>query len=426
MEISVALGLSLGFGLLIGLQRERTESRLGGIRTFPLISIFGTFASLLATTYGAWVLAAAFLALAAVLGMAGFHRLKAPDGEAGLTTEIAALITFGIGAYLVQGDWKLAAVATGVVVVLLHLKEPMHRFVNAMGEKDMGAVMQFVVISLIVLPLLPNRTFGPYDVLNPFNIWRMVVLIVGIGVAGFIVYKIVGERAGDILGGVLGGMISSTATTVSYARRSKGASGAYFHTAFIIMIASTITYFRVLFEISAVAPKYVGELFPPLAVMALWMIGISVAVYFVNNSQVETLPQQSNPAHLRSALVFGALYAGILLAVGAARQHFGPGALYGVALVSGLTDMDAITLSISTLVEHQRVPSMTGWRLILAASLANLVFKGAIVAFLGDARLAWRVALLFAIAMAGGIVIILFWPEGWVVRQGAAAAAAAP
>ena len=411
MDTFVTLAISLGLGLLIGLQRERSEARLGGIRTFPLISLFGTLCGLLAAQFAWPVLVAGFVVVFGVLALANVIKLRDPTlREAGQTTEVAALLTFAIGVYLVEGDRSVAFVVAGVTVVLLHLKEPMHRFVERMGEHDMSAIIQFVVISLIILPLLPDRTFGPYNVLNPFDIWRMVVLIVGISLVGYIVYKIWGERVGTVSGGILGGLISSTATTVSYARRSREASGAHRTTLFVILIASAIAYGRVLIEISAVAPNRLAAMAPPLGVMLGWMTFLAF-LFFPFRKTASKIADPENPAELKSALVFGAIYAVVIFAIGAAREHLGSSALYGVAIVSGLTDMDAITLSTARLVEQDRIESAMGWRLILTASLANLVFKAVAGFVVGGWQFGMRLALIFAVAMAGGIAIIFLWPS---------------
>jgi len=301
-------------------------------------------------------------------------------------------------------------VVAGVTVVLLHLKEPMHRFVDRMGEHDMSAIIQFVVISLIILPLLPDRTFGPYKVLNPFDIWRMVVLIVGISLVGYIVYKIWGERAGTVSGGILGGLISSTATTVSYARRSREAPGAYRATLFVILIASAIAYGRVLIEISAVAPNRLAAMAPPLGVMLGWMTLLAF-LFFPLRKTESKIPDPENPAEMKSALIFGAIYAVVIFAIGAAREHLGSSALYGVAIISGLTDMDAITLSTARLVEQDRIETAMGWRLILTASLANLVFKAVAGFVVGGWRFGVRLALIFVLGIAGGLAIIFLWPS---------------
>jgi len=411
MNVFITLAISLGLGLLIGLQRERSEARLGGIRTFPLISLFGTLCGLLAVQFAWPVLVAGFVVVFGVLALANFIKLREPSlPEAGQTTEVAALLTFALGVYLVQGDKSVAFVVAGVTVVLLHLKEPMHRFVDRMGERDMNAIVQFVVISLIILPLLPNRTFGPCNVLNPFDIWRMVVLIVGISLVGYVIYKIWGQRVGTVSGGILGGLISSTATTVSYARRSREAAGAHRPVLFVIMIASAIAYARVLIEISAVAPNRLAHMAPPLAAMLGWMTLLAFVLFPFRKTE-NKLPDPENPAELKSALIFGAIYAAVILAIGAAREHLDASALYGVAIISGLTDMDAITLSTARLVEQNRVDTGTGWRLILTASLANLVFKTAAGFIIGGSRFGVRLALMFAVGLAGGVAIILLWPS---------------
>jgi uncharacterized membrane protein (DUF4010 family) len=403
------LAISLGLGLLVGLQRERTENRLGGIRTFPLYSLLGTFAGFLANVHGGWVILAGFLAVLGTLLLSNFFRSHQGRSEFGQTTEVAALVTFAIGAYLVNGDRSVAIIATGIVVVLLHLKGPMHYFVEKMGREDMAGIMQFVVISLIVLPLLPDRGYGPFEVLNPFDIWRMVVLIVGMSLAGYIAYKFLGQNAGILLGGTLGGLISSTATTVSYSRRTRQTPKASRLAVIIILIASTIAYVRVLVEIAVVTPTHFKQIVLPVAVMLAWMIVISGFAYFVQRAEREEIPSHGNPAQLKSALVFGVIYAFVLLAVAAAKQWFGESALYAVSIISGLTDMDAITLSLSRMVETRHLEAEMGWRLILVASLSNLVFKGILAAVLGGPRFAARIAIFFAVAIGGGLAILGFW-----------------
>ena len=410
MNPFLTLGIALGLGLLIGLQRQRTDSRFGGIRTFPLISLFGAFCGMLAQSYGGWPIGAGLLAILATLAIANWFAAREHETERGQTTEVAALLTFAIGAYLPHGDASLAAMAAGLTVILLHLKQPMHTFVEKMGPKDMTGLMQFVVVSLIILPLLPNRPFGPFAVLNPYDIWRMVVLIVALSLIGYVIYKVIGGTASTLIGGVLGGLISSTATTVSYSRRSREAPDIHRLALFVVMIASAIAYARVLIEIAAVAPRHFTTMALPLGAMLGWMLSISGALYFLVRGDSAAVPEPHNPAELKSALVFGALYAVVILAVGAAKQHLGPGALYGIAIVSGLTDMDAITLSIARMVDKNRIDPLSGWQLILVASLSNLIFKAGIAIFLGGPRFGLRVLLAFAIALAGGLTLLLLWP----------------
>jgi uncharacterized membrane protein (DUF4010 family) len=270
--------------------------------------------------------------------------------------------------------------------------------------------MQFVLISLVILPVLPNRTFGPYDVLNPFKIWLMVVLIVGISLSGYVAFKLMGGRAGTLVGGVLGGVVSSTATTASFARLSRSGRDEAPLFAAVILVASTVVFARVLILIAVAASPAFASLAAPIGAMLGAMLALSATIYFVTRKQSMKPPEPENPAELKPALIFGALYAAVLILVQIAREHFGSAGLYTVAGISGLTDMDAITLSTSQLVAAGQLDASTGWRSILLASLSNIVFKAAMVAVLGTRRLLAWVGSLFGIALVAGVAILWFWP----------------
>jgi uncharacterized membrane protein (DUF4010 family) len=227
---------------------------------------------------------------------------------------------------------------------------------------------------------------------------------------GYVAYQWFGHRTGALLAGVLGGTISSTATTVSFARRTAAAAEHAGLAALVIMISSSVAFARVVVEILVAAPSQSMSIAPPLAVMLLYMLLLAVLVYHVVRHSPTALPAQGNPAELRAALVFGALYAVVLLAVAIVRHHFGSAGLYVVAVLSGLTDMDAITLSTARLVERGKLATDTGWRVILLAGLANLLFKGVVVVALGSRALALRIILLFAAAAVGGGALLYAWP----------------
>jgi uncharacterized membrane protein (DUF4010 family) len=404
------LAVSLGLGLLLGLERERKESSIAGIRTFPLIALFGTVCAQLGHSFGGWTVGGGLLALAAVVIFANHVKTKTGDIDPGMTTEIAALLLYVLGALLVVGHMSAAIVLGGVMAVILHMKQPMHRFAAAVGERDMRAIMQFVVLTLIILPVLPNRDFGPYAVWNPFKIWLMVVLIVGISLGGYVAYKLFGAKAGTLLGGVIGGVISSTATTVSYARRCAAKTSLAPLAALVIMIASCLSLARVLVEIAAVAPQSLPEMAPPIVVLLVVCILIAAALYFLAPGNGGQMPEQKNPAEIKSAFVFTGIYAAVLLAVAAAKEFFGSAGLYAVGVISGLTDMDAITLSTARLAETGGVDKGTAWRAIIVAAMANFVFKFGVVASLAKGALTVRVAAAFAVAIAGGAALIVFWP----------------
>lgn len=403
------LAVALGLGLLVGMQRERTERSVAGVRTFPLITMFGTICAQLSQALGGWVLAAGLVALAGIVVAANFAKLRKGDIDPGTTTEMAAMLLFAVGALTVF-DLSAAVIVGGLVALLLHLKPQMHRIVGAIGERDVRAIMQFALISLVILPVLPNREFGPYEVLNPFKIWLMVVLIVGISLCGYVAFKLFSARAGTVVGGVLGGLISSTATTVSFARSSKAAADGAPLFATVILIAAAVVFGRVLALIAAVAAPAFGAIAPPLAAMMGLMIVLAGVLHFFTRHKTMRPPEPENPAELKSALIFGGLYALVLLLVAVARDHFGQAGLYTVAVLSGLTDMDAITLSTAQLVAGGQLDAATGWRAILVASMSNIVFKAGMVAVLGSRALFWRVGAFFAAALAGGGAILWLWP----------------
>lgn len=425
------LALALGLGLLIGLQREWAR-QMAGIRTFPLIAMLGAASALISEHVGGWIFSAALLLVGAALALLYHEQFRraedderedeppaaaedTPRAELGLTTIIAALLTFIIGAMPSLGYPFEAILLAGTTAVLLQLKEPLHRFVGGIGEAEIRAVFKLALIALVILPALPDETLGPYDVLNPFHIWLMVVLIVGISVTGYLIYNYLGERAGVILGGILGGLVSSTATTVSFARRAREVPAASDMAAATIMIASALAFARVAGEVLIVAPDLAGEVLPQFGVMGALMAALAIAAGLRlaggGDAEREPLLETENPANLRAAVIFGGLYALILLAVAAAQEHFGDRGVYVVAILSGLTDVDAITLSTAQMMKSERIVADTGWRMMFVAALSNIAFKGGVVAVLGSRPLLKRVGALFGVALAGGALLLWLWPE---------------
>lgn len=407
--------ISLGLGLLVGLQRQHEKARIAGIRTFPLITLFGTISALLSQEFGGWIVAASALGITAIVVTANIMQRNEQQTDVGQTTEVAALLMFAVGAYLVLGQTTVAVAIGGVTAVLLHLKDTLHLAVARMGEKDLKAIMQFVVISLIILPVLPNENYGPYGVLNPYNIWLMVVLIVGIGLSGYFAYKIFGGKAGTLLGGILGGLISSTATTVTYARRSKNSNRNNSMIALVIFIATVVSLGRIITEVAVVSPQSLPVVAPPIMVLFLIMLALAAVTYFFRKGDPDKMPEQENPAQLKTAFIFGAVYGTVILATAAAKDHFGSSGLYIVAVISGLTDVDAITLSTSRLMNQESIGLQTGWKVILVAALSNIAFKGALAGFLGKEALFLRVALLFGVSLVTGALIIWWWPNDFVL-----------
>lgn len=408
-DIVVNLLLALALGLLVGLQREWSKSEIAGVRTFPLIAVFGALTGTLAGQFGGWTIAAGLVAVAAMLVIGNMASFQAGTGDPGLTTEAAVLVMFAVGAAISQGLTGPAIVVTGAVALLLQWKRELHSFVARIEEAELRAVSRLILIGLVILPAMPDRAFGPYGVLNPFEIWLMVVLIVGISLAAYVAYRLLGERTGVLVTGLLGGLISSTATTLTYSQKARETKGQTPVAGAVIVLASTSVFGRVLFEVAAVAPAVLPQVAPPLLVMT-GAIAVLAWLALARSRREPAPPQdQQLPSTLGSAIAFGLLYAIVLLAVAAARQHFGEGALYAVAAVSGLTDVDAITLSTARLIRTGTLEAETGWRVILVGALANLGFKAGIVFALGGAKLFRWVLPYFGVATAAGVLLLVFW-----------------
>jgi uncharacterized membrane protein (DUF4010 family) len=403
------LGIALGLGLLVGLQRESVASSLAGVRTFPLVTIWGTVCGLLSTIFGGWVIAAGTIALAILILTGRQADYEKKHQDPGVTTEVALMLMFAVGAYLVIGSREAAIAIGGGVAVLLHFKGQLQFIVAKLDSKDMKAIMQFALISMVILPVLPNRPYGPYAILNPRNIWWMVVLIVGISLAGYIIYKFFGQRAGIVLGGILGGLISSTATTVSYARRASESPGIANTAAVVIMIASVIVFARLQLEIATVAPAFLPTAAPPLTTMLILLAAGSFVIWYGHRHEEEKMPEQENPSELKSALTFALIYAIVLLLVAAVKERYGDLGLFFVAAVSGLTDVDAITLSTAQLVNKERLTASQGWRLIVVAAMSNLIFKAGAVIALGPGRLFFKIAPYYGVVIAAGLLMLIFW-----------------
>lgn len=406
------LGIALGLGLLVGLQREWSRKGVAGVRTFPLITVFGTMCALLGQSFGGWVVAFGFVALTVLIVLSNVALMRSDEGlRAGLTTEVAILVMYCVGAYLVVGHKAVAVALTGSVAVLLQLKPEMHEFVRRIGEEDIKAFIQFVLISLVILPVLPNRTYGPYDVLNPFKIWLMVVLIVGISQAAYVIFKLFGENVGTLLGGILGGLVSSTAATVSYARRSRQSPGESALGSLVILIASTVVFVRVLILIGATTPQLLGAAQGPLGLMFLTLGMFCLVIWLVKRHKPAQLSNLRNPSELKPAILFALILAVVLVLSSAAKQHFGERGLFAVAILSGLVDMDAITLSICNLVLTNRLSVSEAWPPIVAATISNLVFKTAVAGIIGGWVLCRKILVPFAVALAMGAGILYFWPR---------------
>jgi uncharacterized membrane protein (DUF4010 family) len=407
-QLFLRAGIAMGIGLLIGLQRERKRTHLAGIRTFPLVAMLGSISALLAGHFGSWVLIGSFVVLTLTTLLTQIPLIRDDEKEIDFTSLVALLLMFCLGAYLMIGSVEIAVAFGAISAALLQFKGELRGFVSKLGDNDLKAIMTFALISLVVLPALPNKYYGPYGVLNPYQIWWMVVLVAGISLTGYVVYKFFGEKAGILAGGILGGLISSTATTMGFSRQTRINPDLNSFAAIIILISSSIVYIRLIIEVAIVAPIFLVAAAIPLAIVFSVLAGSALVSWFSGHRGSAVMPEQENPTELKTAIIFGLLFALVILGSAFAKDFFGASGLYGVALIAGLTDVDAITLSTSQLVNSGQVLQRDGAKVILTATLSNLFFKFLIVMLLGHRSLAFRILPFFGAAFITGVLLILF------------------
>ena len=408
------LAVALAIGLLIGLERgwherERSEGeRMAGLRTFGLSGLLGGVWALVAQGQGSLTLGLGFAAFAAVLILAHFQVVRQQDrGDYGITTVVAGLLTFGLGALAISGPMSLAAAAAVVATFLLGLKPVLHTWVRQLTQMELMATLKLLLISVVILPVLPDQGFGPWQVLNPYAIWWLVVLITGISFVGYFAVKIMGPHRGVPLTGLFGGLASSTATTLSFSRLGRNQPNLHRLLAAGVAISSATMFPRVLLETAVVNRALLPELVLPMAAMTAIGFG-AAAILWRSAPRGATAGdmQLNNPFEIWPALQFGALLAGIMLLAEAAQVWFGDAGIYLLAGISGITDVDAITLSLSRMARGDLSHEVASGAITLAA-MVNTVVKAGLVMVVGGRGMGWPVGIIFAAILAGGGLVFL-------------------
>ena len=417
-EVLLRLGVALCIGLFIGLEREyshadREDLVPAGFRTFGLIGLLGAVCCYLGLLLSPWVLPAALVVLGALL-LAAYLEARdaraqaAPHAGVGLTTEVSALLTFGLGALAMHGDLSTAGVIAVATTLVLSAKKRLHGFVHALGEQDMVATIKFAVITFIILPILPDHWFGPYQAFNLHRTWLMVVLIAGIGFLGYVLTKVIGAERGIPLSGLVGGLASSTAVTLSSARRSKTDENLSEPLALGVILACTVMVPRVALVTAAISPQVAVTMVPTFVAM---LVGSLVMIIIQAQNLKKQLPtddthqtQHTNPFDLEPALKFAVAFAVITFLVRAAKSANATGGIYAVSGLSGLVDADAAAVSLAQ-------QTLSGLDLHLAARgvalsmIVNNLFKGAMAYGTGSKLLGKRVFLGLAVVAGIGAVV---------------------
>ncbi|MGD0991227.1 MAG: MgtC/SapB family protein [Gemmatimonadales bacterium] len=419
MSLSVAamlerLLVAVMVGVLIGLDRERAEVRkarqiFAGVRTFPLVALCGAIPALLVEQLGPLLVAVSLVAIAAI-AVVSYLRASA-NGDMGATTEVAAVATFLLGALAGAGELVVAGACGVAVAVLLVAKPKLEAFSRALSPEELTAALELAVITVIVLPLLPNRGFGPWQVWNPREIWMVVVLVTALSFVGFVAMRLLGERRGMIVTGAVGGLVSSTAVTMAMAERSRSAEALARPAAAAAVVASSIMPLRMAVLAGAVNAGILPRLLPIVFVMTLTGL---VAAWLISHRRPDEVSESGsqikNPFSVVAALSFAAIYAFVLILVRAAGVYLGAGGTYAAASLSALADVDAVTIAFS-----RSGPGASAWAVpaaaVTVAAVTNSLVKLGIAVATGSPRFRRYVGVsLAATAVVGAAAgLLVYW-----------------
>jgi uncharacterized membrane protein (DUF4010 family) len=332
------------------------------------------------------------------------------EGDIGLTTVTAALLTVFLGALAVSSGRATlyAVIMGGIVTVLLSAKPTIHRFVDRIAERERRATLKFILVVVVVLPLLPDRELDVLYGLNPRFVWLMVGFVTGLSFVAYILSRFVGARRGIALTGILGGFVSSTATTVSMAERTREAPNLATIAAFSIVVASVVMFPRALLEVAVVNPSLLPRVVVPLGAMTALGVLVAGLVYWRSTAAPEVETDLENPFRLRPALIFGAVFAVVLLVSESANTWFGESGIYATAFLSGLADIDAITLTLSALEAEGKISPTVATTGIVIGAIANTLTKAGLAWLLGTTKLGWRVTVPLGTVSVVGVAVVVF------------------
>jgi uncharacterized membrane protein (DUF4010 family) len=412
-ELLIRLGVALAIGLLIGLERgwrareEQEGQRTAGLRTYALSGLLGGLSALLSMHTDSVVLGFAFAAFTAAT--AAFHWLEAQaDKVFSVTSVVAGMLTFALGAYSILGDITVAVAAAVATTLLLALKQPLHGWLRRLSWEEIRAVLILLAMSFLLLPVLPDRTIDPWEALNPAEIWLLAIIIAALSFAGYVAVRIMGDKAGIALAALAGGLASSTATTLTFARLAREHPKASALLAGGALVAGSVMFARLLIVVGALN----GALLPPL----LWPLGTAGLVLLAGGGILvwrgadvagdQPLLQLKNPFELATALKLAAFIAIIGVVAKIATDKAGNAGAYAVAAVSGLADVDALTLSMVRLAPHNMELATAAISIAIAAAV-NTVVKAVMTATVGSPRMGTIAGAVSAVALAAGTATFL-------------------
>ena len=411
-DLALRFAVAIALGMLIGLERERSKSEEGGagVRTFALIALTGAIAGYLGKNLELdWLALLVFCAVAALI--IGQYVVTSLRGDPGITTEISALLAFLLGLLCAHGQLQVAAWVAVAMALLLALKGWLHQLASRIDASDVEATLKFGIVTLIILPLVPDQNFGPapLDVVNPYKIWLMVVLISALNFASYLLIKIVGAEHGIGIAGLLGGLASSTAVTLGFSQRSRQPGEDASALALGIVLAWTVMFFRVAVMTTLISWDLGRRLAFAIGLLCVASLG---ACYWLwrRRQQAERgeVKAGHNPFELDEAIKFGMLFGVVVLIAKAAQVYLGDAGLYLAAGIAGLTDVDAITLAMANLAKSDSSSVSIATRAIVIAVMANTLTKSGMAIGLGSPELRRITLPISALLLAAGIAGALF------------------
>lgn len=412
VTIFYRFGAALVLGALVGLEREHaqetthpTEEEFAGLRTFAFIGLLGCGAAFIHDLGLEWFFPVAFLAFTGMVSVA--YVVSASDGARGMTTEVTALLVFLVGGLAAWDRLELAAALAVIVTLFLSLKSSLQRWVARIEREDIYATLKFAIITAIVLPLLPDQSYGPYSFFNPWEIWLMVIFISGLNFAGYVLSKVLEARRGILLTGLVGGLASSTALTLGFSQRSR--EEPLLARAFVLGItaASVLMFGRVWVAAVAINSSLAEGLLIALGLPLVVGVGWCLYLYFTEHPTGPGEVSFSNPFRLEPAIKFGLFFAGVLLLAEWTQDTLGSAGVYLSSLASGLTDVDAITLSMARLSGAGDIASNVATRAVVLATVSNTVVKGGMVLTLGAPTLRRYALVIFGSLVVSGVLAAL-------------------
>ncbi|MCA0200695.1 MAG: DUF4010 domain-containing protein [Proteobacteria bacterium] len=413
IELFGRLALSFAIGLMIGIERgwqSRTMesgTRALGVRTFALVGLLGGAFGLVGQLTDDMVTALGGLGFVAMIVVIYFTGLMKDQGR-GATTEIAAILTFVLGIVAMRGEMEVAAAAAVIVAATLGVKKPLHDWIKRIDEDEVTAALKLLVISVVILPLLPDRGYGPGETINPYVLWWIVVVIAAISFAAHTAMRLFGQKAGAASVGLLGGLVSSTATTIAFARFAKDHRPVARYAAGSIALACAVMFMRALVLTGILFRDAVELLWLPLIVASVTSLAIAAALSFKTQPKNDAAIELEASADIGTGLKFVAAFIAVALVTHYAQQAFGhQGALIGSAL-GGLVDVDATNATMARLGASGGATVVEVALAVLLAAAVNAIAKAVYAVVIAGRAFAPYAALVFLppLATAGAAFFI--------------------